>query len=378
MKKIITGISLFVFILLLPGGILAQTKGVVPGKNCPTIVQNLRELLRDTPRLSEQIETALQQQEKGAAWYGKDMDYFVRFFEEWLVYNPVPADPSKYIVPFDALANSPAGDILFNNNIFSSWFIAFLDARGEYLGTEASARTMFQWMKTPEIKMSDFIVPKSGFLTFNDFFLRDLKEGARPLSGKGDPSVIVSPADGMACQIYANNLDESFKIKRDEINIRQALNNSPYAEKFVGGPVLDILLWFTDYHKFHSPVTGTMVEVKEYAGSYNYNFNDVNWYKQLAKHKRTSYIFKTENLGHVAMIPVGFWGVGSIVTDPKITPGYSIKKGEYIGRFGYGGSSILLVFEPGKINYSQCFPVFNSGDGGIPVQIKNQIGFAAK
>ena len=54
------------------------------------------------------------------------------------------------------------------------------------------------------------------------------------------------------------------------------------------------------------------------------------------------------------------------------------EKGEYLGRFGYGGSSILLVFEPGRIKYSECFPIFNSGDGGIPVQVKKQIGFAVK
>ncbi len=364
-----------VFLLLgLPASAFCQTEGIPPGVPCPTVVQDLEVLLDDTPELKTQIEAALKLQEKNSTWHGKSLVDFVKFLGDWLVYNPVPASPAQYIEPFDELANSAGGEILFNNNIFSSWFISFLDARGAYLDTRASAQTMYQWMKTPDVNMDDYIVPKDGFETFNDFFLRAVKPEKRPLGGQGDPTVLVSPADGAVCQIYANNLETSFKIKRDELNIRQALNNSVYSQYFVGGPVLDILLWFTDYHHFHSPVTGKVVEIGEYAGSYNYHFADVNWYKQLAKHKRACYIFDTPEFGHVAMIPVGFWGVGSIIT--KIKEGQEVKKGDQIGNFKYGGSSILLVFEPGRIEYTHCFPIYNSGDGGFPLRVNQEIGKA--
>ena len=198
------------------------------------------------------------------------------------------------------------------------------------------------------------------------------------LDGENDPSVIVSPADGTVCQIYAKDLDTNFKIKRDVINIRQALNNSPYADRFIGGPALDILLWFTDYHHFHSPVSGKIIEVGEYTGSYNYNFQDVNWYKQLAKHKRSCYIIETEKFGLVTMIPVGFWGVGSIVTEPKVKVGNYIKKGEEIGHFKYGGSSILLIFEPGAVKFTLSIPVRVTGDAGIPVKVRQKIGVSTK
>lgn len=340
------------------------------------IVQNLKDLLDNTPELKAQINRSLEIQDNKSYWHNKSSDDFVKFFDEWLVYNPTPKAPGKYIRLFDDLANSPAGEILFNNNIFSSWFIAFLNARGEYLDTRASAGTMDQWMSTPLVKMTDYIVPEGGFKTFNEFFLRPVKSEARRLDGKGDPAVVVSPADGSVCQIYAEDLDMNFKIKRDEINVRQALNNSPYADRFIGGAVLDVLLWFTDYHHFHAPVSGKVVEVGEYAGSYNYNFPNVNWYKDLAKHKRSCYLIETKEFGLVAMIPIGFWGVGSIVTEPKVKVGNYINKGEEIGHFKYGGSSILLIFEPGTVKFSRDFPVRKTGDDGIPIKVRQKIGVA--
>eukprot|EP00798_Chlamydomonas_sp_ICE-L_P013638 gene13638-19520_t len=45
------------------------------------------------------------------------------------------------------------------------------------------------------------------------------------------------------------------------------------------------------------------------------------------------------------MIPVGFWGVGSMTIDARV--GQVVQKGDYIGHFNYGGSSIVLAFEPG-------------------------------
>ena len=136
-----------------------------------------------------------------------------------------------------------------------------------------------------------------------------------------------------------------------------------YGDAFVGGPLLDILLWFTDYHHFNSPVAGEVIHASEYKGSYNYDFDDYNpddpyapppsdgsdkvgWYQNLAKHKRYAWIIRTPDLGLVAMIAIGFWGVGSII--PVARVGDKLEKGQYMGHFAYGGSSIVLAFEPRK------------------------------
>ena len=329
---------------------------IVDTTNYETVITNLESLLDSDLSLKTDIEKVLRLQDnRSYYWNNKDLEYFVNFFKEWLVYNPSPWAGAKYIQPFDELANSEGGEILFNNNVFASWFIDFLDARGEYLKTPLSLENgiLEDWESFPSVQLDLFKPPynEDKYNAFNDIFLRVPKKPF-VIDGEKDPSILVSPASGKIHQIYTENNDSNFKVKKDVLNIRQTLNNSPIADKFIGGKVVDILLWFTDYHYFHAPISGEIIEIGEYAGSYNYNFQNVDWYTALAKHKRVSYIIKTEEFGLVAMIPVGFWGVGSIITYDKIKKGYHITKGETIGHFGYGGSSILLVFEPDKIEFT--------------------------
>ena len=343
------------------------------------VVKHLNEMIESTPDFKIEIEAALRSQDNCSYyWDGKDIKFFLTFFEDWLDYNPLPYDGARYIQPFDELANSAAGQILFNNNIFSSWFISFLDARGDYLKTEASLpkKLLKTWNQFDSIDLKiykpyNYTGPKEdrykNYKTFTDLFLRDLWSPLKVKSAK-KKNILVSPANGKIHQIYANDLTTKFEVKKDIINIRQALNNSKYAERFIGGKMVDILLWFTDYHHFHAPISGKVLEMNGYAGSYNYNFKNVNWYKELAKHKRFCYIIDSEEFGLVAMIPVGFWGVGSIET--IIEEGKPVYKGQKIGNFGFGGSSILLIFEPGKID----FTLPNIENKWIHVQAGEEIG----
>jgi phosphatidylserine decarboxylase len=148
---------------------------------------------------------------------------------------------------------------------------------------------------------------------------------------------------------------------QDTFQLLQAMPG--YGAAFVGGPLLDTLLWFTDYHYFRASLTGTVIHQGVSEGSYNYDFDNyeaddpyapqlpadsdrVGWYQNLGKHKRYVWIFRTESLGLVAMIAIGFWGVGSIINE--VTEGATLEKGDRMGHFGYGGSSIVLAFEPNK------------------------------
>jgi len=296
------------------------------------------------------------------------------FFMEWMTYAPSPAAPGLYIEYWDFFVNTESGLLLANDDAFKPWFRTFLNFHGDWINSTSSTSTLKKWIKykgttahpfdITDYEMPDPTSPTGGYTSFNQFFLRNIKGGQRPLctaTPSGD--VITAPCDGGVFYLTkGNEANTGFDLpgKSDRFDLIEAVPG--YGRCFQGGPILDILLWFTDYHHFNAPVSGTVIEQGMYHGSYNYDFNDYNpkdhyapelpsdsdrvgWYEKLGKHQRYVWVIRTENLGLVAMIAIGFWGVGSI--ENTIADGATIEKGQYMGHFGYGGSSIVLAFEPG-------------------------------
>jgi len=294
-------------------------------------------------------------------------------FRDWMYYTPTPDSPGKFIEYWDHFANTKGGLKLEADPIFHEWLRVFLNFRGDFINSSASTGTLIDWMeyKGTEDHPFDHVhyekpnasLPTGGYASFNQFFLRNLKADRRPLCATASHSdVIVSPSDGGVFYLSKESENVRYNLpgKSDEFNLIDAIPG--YGEHFIGGPLLDILLWFTDFHHFHAPVSGTVIDFHHYPGSYNYNFDAydpetgtfpdlppgsdrVTWYEHLDKHQRLVWVIQTEKLGLVAMTAVGFWGVGSFTN--SIVVGSIIKKGQYMGHFDYGGSSIVLAFEPG-------------------------------
>ncbi|MEO1053334.1 MAG: phosphatidylserine decarboxylase [Bacteroidota bacterium] len=327
----------------------------------------------------------------------KPLEYTLKdFFLQWLTYTPTTSDPGLYIERWDYLVNTDGGLKLSNDAHFKPWFREFLNYHGDWINSTSSTNTLSEWVAYKgtnehpfdinEYERPDPNSPTGGFESFNQFFLRNLKPGGRPIcSAEPSKDVIVAPCDGGVFYLDRGTVsgkEYDLPGKSDRFNLLEALPG--YGKLFLGGPLLDILLWFTDYHHFHAPVSGTVIDQGLYEGSYNYDFGDyhpkdhyaptlptesdrVGWYNDLGKHQRYVWIIQTENLGLMAMIAIGFWGVGSIISG--IEPGTTVEKGQYMGHFGYGGSSIVLAFEP---NLNLQFKVGKKlvSDPDNPVQMK--------
>lgn len=219
---------------------------------------------------------------------------------------------------------------------------------GSYMNSKASRKKIAPFIKEYGINMNDFIVPQNGFKHFNDFFYRKITPTARPIK-----EGVVSPADG---RVFAFNTiadSKKFFIKGSEFNLFSFLRDKELAHKFNGGSMVIIRLAPVDYHRYHFPVSGTVSENIKIKGSY-YSVSPFALRKSLAifcENKREYCTVKTEGNGEVLICDVGATMTGGIIQ--TYTPNTNIKKGDEKGYFAFGGSTLVLLFEKGKIKLSE-------------------------
>ena len=222
----------------------------------------------------------------------------------------------------------------------------------------------------------------TNYANFNDFFTRELKADARPITaGK---STLACPADGAVSQIGDIAEGKIFQAKNHFFTTAELLGgNVKLAEKFEGGKYTTIYLSPKDYHRVHMPVSGTLESMTFIPGQL-FSVNPVttnNVPGLFALNERMVALFDTD-IGPVAVVMVGAMIVGSIETvwagTLKAEDGHvstteyengsiSIEKGNELGRFKLGSTAILL-FPKNTINWESKIAA------GSAVQMGQKIG----
>ena len=111
--------------------------------------------------------------------------------------------------------------------------------------------------------------PFHGFRSWDDFFTRRLRPGARPIEGLGDSSVIVNPCEAASYRIATGvAATDTFWIKDHPYSLAHMLAQDERTDAFVGGTVLQALLDATNYRRWHSPEDGRVVEARVEPGIY--------------------------------------------------------------------------------------------------------------
>lgn len=201
-----------------------------------------------------------------------------------------------------------------------------------------SARKVAPFIEQYEIDMGAF--EKQEYPSFNAFFTRKLKPGARPIAET--PAIL--PADGRY-RLFEEA--ESFVIKGKRFDLETLL-----ARPHPGGSLVIARLAPVDYHRFHFPVDGTIVKQEPIRGPL-YSVNPIaicQNMRYLIENKRVVTEIATKTLGTVFMVEIGATHVGSIV---QTFHGERAIKGEEKGYFEFGGSCIALVFERGAIAFAE-------------------------
>jgi phosphatidylserine decarboxylase len=225
--------------------------------------------------------------------------------------------------------------------------------QGRKYDDPASASQITGFVNFHQLDMSEVLLQTKDFKSFNEFFYRKLKPDARPCSAADRPEIVVSPADCRA--VVFNQISEAQRVwvKGREFSVERLLGNAypEDAKRYAGGSLGIFRLAPQDYHRFHIPVDGTMLEPKLIEGEY-YTVNPMAIRSALdvyGENVRVVVPIDSPEHGRVMVICVGAMMVGSTVITRKA--GEKVSRAEELGYFKFGGSTLLLLFEPGKMVY---------------------------
>lgn len=154
----------------------------------------------------------------------------------------------------------------------------------------------------------------ASYRTFNDFFVRPLRDDVRPLNT--DPNIPVMPADGVISQLGRIEEDKILQAKGHNYSLEALLaGNYLMADKFRNGTFVTTYLSPRDYHRVHMPCNGILREMIYVPGDL-FSVNHLtaqNVPNLFARNERVICLFDTE-FGPMAQILVGATIVGSIET----------------------------------------------------------------
>lgn len=204
-----------------------------------------------------------------------------------------------------------------------------------------------------KLDMSEVLLSVDEFKNFNEFFYRALKPGARPPSAPNNPHIILSPADCRS--VVFNRIDTATKIwiKGREFSVRRLLGSAPSEDvsRYENGSLGIFRLAPQDYHRFHIPVDGVLGRPRLIAGEY-YTVNPMAIRSTLdvyGENVRVIVPIESDVHGKVMVVCVGAMMVGSTVITRQ--EGERVKRAEELGYFKFGGSTIVLLFEEGRMRF---------------------------
>lgn len=215
--------------------------------------------------------------------------------------------------------------------------------------------------------------------SFNDWFARKLVDpkASRPIAN----TTVVAPADSKPQGIWRINADNTLqqqegvvvKSKR-VVNVNELLGpQSAYQNNFAGGTFTHTFLDVNDYHRYHFPVSGTIMEVQKIpatnaaggitvwdqaSGRYVLEDSVPGW--QMVE-TRDLVVVDTHDHGLVAILPIGMSQISSCNWEDTVKVGAEVQKGDPMGYFLFGGSDICMLFQEG-VNVELVVP--QAADGG--------------
>ncbi|KAH9487442.1 L-tryptophan decarboxylase [Psilocybe cubensis] len=270
---------------------------------------------------------------------------------------------------------TPAGFRAFTDPKVNAMFHKMFKVWSTYLGTTESAGVLNSnpggWLSPDALeKMPDFVntyvcdpfLPHWGFQSWDDFFTRLFRPGIRPVEAPDDDSIVNSACESNLYKTATNiQKHDKFWLKCEPYSLFHMLNNDEYAEQFVGGSIWQAFLSATNYHRWASPVNGKIVKTVNIEGTYYAESPATGFLGEgdpdpAGPNESQSFITAiaaralvfieadNKNIGLMCFVAVGMAEVSTC--EVTVKRGDTVKKGDQLGMFHFGGSTHCLIFRP--------------------------------
>ncbi|GAA5879567.1 hypothetical protein JCM16303_003253 [Sporobolomyces ruberrimus] len=223
--------------------------------------------------------------------------------------------------------------------------------QGAKYDSPASKRDIAPFIEFHNLNLNEVLNPLTDFHTFNEFFYRKLKPEVRPLDDPDDPRTLVSPADCRAMFFESIDAATNIWIKGREFTVGRMLGDyyGQQAKDYEGGSLAIFRLAPQDYHRYHSPVDGIMGREEYIPGAF-FTVNAIAIRSPLSVYTENVRLVSeivSPIFGKVMNVWVGAMMVASI--NQTVHEGDEVKRGDEIGYFAFGGSTIVVVFPPNTV-----------------------------
>lgn len=225
------------------------------------------------------------------------------------------------------------------------------DAR---LHPRISSAVVDLYVRAYRVELGDAVLPDGAFPTFDAFFTRRLREGARP--AEADPGVLISPADGRLEDLGPITVGGRLLIKGRDYDVAALVGDPAEVARYEGGQFAIVYLSPRDYHRVHSPVAGKVTLIRSMPGKlFPVNAIGERHIPSLfSTNRRVAIVIDTPDHGRVTVVMVGAMIVGRITVSAVpghdvplgthvVDPPQIVARGDEIGIFHLGSTAVVFV-----------------------------------
>lgn len=242
---------------------------------------------------------------------------------------------------------------------------------GAFLDCPASLGLVKGFAEKNHINLADYEC--ENLHSFNEFFTRGIKDGRRPIHP--DPSALIAPCDGLL-SAYRIHKDSVIPVKQSRYTIPDLLCGDPIAARYKNGVCLIFRLCVDHYHRYAYIDSGTKGE-NHFIPGILHTVRPIALAEcpVFTQNSREYTVIESENFGSVVQMEVGAMLVGKIRNHHGAG---KVRRGAEKGMFLYGGSTVIVLLEPGRVRLPKW--LFEATERGIeiPVKLGQKIGCRVK